>query len=126
MMGIGWCLLGISLATFWVPILPEMVELSLPHFPASQEKQVNATRSGLFNSSMGIGQLISSFYGSILYHWVGFRLTTGIAAIIGFAFFIIYFVFANVKQAFGRVEGATNMTDTSSQEQDMDDATVYI
>jgi MFS family permease len=110
MIGIGWGLLGISLATFLVPILPEIVEASLPHFPG-QDKQVKNMCSGLFNSFLGIGQFISPLYGSIVSDRVGFRLTTDIAAIIGFTFFIIYFAFADVRRAlqksFGRIKATT-------------------
>jgi MFS family permease len=127
MMGIGWCILGISLATFLIPILPEMVESSLAHFPG-QEKQVNSMCSGLFNSFMGIGQFISPLYGSIVSDRIGFRLTTDFAAVIGFIFFIIYFVLADVRQALRmnseRVDATTSQHDVDD---DMDDdPTVYV
>jgi MFS family permease len=117
MMGIGWCLLGISLATFLIPILPELVESSLPYFPG-QEKQVNTMCSGLFNSFMGIGQFISPLYGSIVTDRIGFRLTTDFAAVIGFVFFIIYFVFADVGQV---VQMSSKGRDAQKEDLDDDD-----
>lgn len=99
MIAFGWSLLAATTAFFYVPILPEMVDSALLVFQG-QEQAVNDLSSGLFNSFLGIGQLLAPLYGATITNWIGFRLTNDIMGLLGFGFFAVYFVFADVSDAF--------------------------
>ena len=101
MIGIGWSILGVTLAMYLIPILPEMVAASKSQLRSpEQAEKANMLCSGLFNSFLGIGQIIGPLYGSAFFNWFGFRLTTDIAAVLGISFCIIYVIFSNVRDAF--------------------------
>lgn len=100
LMGVGQALVGIFTATMLIPGLPEMIESIKPKFPRSQERQVNDYSSGIFNSFLGIGQMLAPMYGSTVTEAVGFRKTADIVAIICFVFGIIYFLCGDGVEAF--------------------------
>lgn len=76
-----------------------MVETAITLYPG-QERMVNDLSSGIFNSFLGIGQVIAPAYGSFLTEAVGFRMTCDIVAIILFVFAILYFAIAGGAEAF--------------------------
>ena len=67
-----------------------MVEGAIEHFPA-YEREVNNMSSGIFNSFLGLGQVIGPMFGSILNEVINFQHTTTICAAIDLAFAIAYF-----------------------------------
>ena len=87
------------LATQLIPGLPEMVEGALVHFPG-QEREVNNMSSGIFNSFLGIGQVIAPLYGSTANALLGFKHTTTISGAFDISFAILYFAFAGGATAF--------------------------
>ena len=56
--------------------------------------------SGIFNSFLGLGQVISPLYGSFTNSLVGFKHTTTIVAALDLSFAILYFAFAGGVTAF--------------------------
>ena len=82
-----------------IPGLPEMVEATVPLYKG-QERRINDLSAGIFNSFLGFGQVIAPAYGTFVTEAVGFRTATDIAAILCFAFAIVYFVIAGGPQAF--------------------------
>ena len=99
LMCIGQILVGITFGGQYIPALPEMVEEAITRFPG-QEREVNNMSVGIFQSFLGIGFLISPLYGSILYQYIGFRLTEDITACLNLALAIMYFACAGGIQAF--------------------------
>ena len=87
------------LAMQLIPGLPEMVEGALVHFPG-QEREVNNMSSGIFNSFLGLGQVIAPLYGSTANALIGFKHTTTISSALDLCFAILYFAFAGGATAF--------------------------
>ena len=61
---------------------------------------MNNLSSGIFNSFLGLGQVIAPLYGSTLEAIIGFRHTTTITAALDIAFAIAYFACAGGYTAF--------------------------
>jgi len=99
-MGIGQALVGIFVAVMLIPGLPEMSDSVLPFYPG-QEREVNDLTAGIFNSFLGLGQVLAPTYGSFMAETVGFRLTVDIVAIIFVCFGLVYFVLAEGPKVFG-------------------------
>ena len=70
-----------------------MVESATPRFP-EQEREVINMSAGIFQSFVGTGYLIAPLYGSILYSFIGFRLTEDVTACLNIALAIAYFACA--------------------------------
>jgi len=87
------------MAIMMIPGLPEMVESTLPLYPG-QERRVNDLAAGIFNSMLGCGQVMAPTFGSFSFAAYGFRTTTDIVTLISFVFALLYFVIANVPEAF--------------------------
>ena len=100
-MGVGQALVGIFVAVMLIPGLPEMSDSVLPHYPG-QERRVNDLTAGIFNSFLGLGQVLAPTYGSFMTETVGFRLTVDIVAILCFAFGLIYLVLGQGFEAFSQ------------------------
>ena len=91
--------MGLMLAMQLIPGLPEMVEGSLVHYP-TQERDVKNMSSAIFNSFLGVGQVIAPLYGSTLNQYIGFKHTTTLSAALDFVFAIVFFIFAGGFTAF--------------------------
>ena len=74
MIAIGQCLFGISLSQLNIFSLPEMMEQANIAYPG-QEQDVDDRCSGVFNSCLGIGQVVGPLLGSYLSVQIGFRFT---------------------------------------------------
>ena len=98
-MCVGQAIVGAMLANQLIPGLPEMEAAAVMHFP-KQERKVNNMSAGIFNSFLGIGQIVAPLYGSTANQFLGFQNTTTIAAGLDLVFAIIYFTFAGGYSAF--------------------------
>ena len=98
-MGIGQFFVGVTLAIQLIPGLPEMVECALEHYP-TQERDVKNMSSAMYNSLLGVGQVIAPLYGSSLTQLVGFKHTTELSAALDFVFAVLFFIFAGGATAF--------------------------
>ena len=118
LIGIGWSVLGVTLAAYLVPILPELNKAALASLQQHDEeegndtelenrrRQVKALCSGIFNSFLGIGQIVAPLYGSSFTSWIGFQLTTDSVGLLGIGFFFVYFTCANVREAIQKTSSA--------------------
>ena len=98
-MGIGQFVVGIMLAFQLIPGLPEMVEGALQHYP-TQERDVKNMSSAIFNSFLGVGQVMAPLYGSTLNQFVGFKHTTTLSGALDLVFAVLFFTFAGGATAF--------------------------
>ena len=98
-MGIGQFVVGLMLAMQLIPGLPEMVEGALQHYP-TQERDVKNMSSAIFNSFLGVGQVIAPLYGSTLNQFIEFKHTTTLSGALDFVFAVLFFIFAGGATAF--------------------------
>ena len=85
----------------------------------------------MFNSSLGLGQVLGPLFGAPVYASVGFRTMEDIMAFICIGFSILYFIFAGGMTAFkrtfskkARAEAAIESKAATIAAQDDDDAYV--
>jgi MFS family permease len=93
LIGIGQFLCGNAIAVLNVLSLPEMIRQANLVFPG-QEDSVSNYCSGIFNSCLGIGQILGPLFGSNVTVALGFRYTQDIVALINFCYGILYFSLA--------------------------------
>lgn len=72
MIAFGCALSGPAISQFIVLALPEMMKQANLAFP-NQEDRVSSYCSGMFNSVLGIGQIIGPLFGSYAYEMSGYR-----------------------------------------------------
>ena len=89
---IGQCLLGLFIPFGLVLSLPTMVEFANSNFPG-QENHVNNMSAGMFNTFMGLGEVIGTIYGALLFDHLGFRGVCDSISIICFSYALIFFLF---------------------------------
>ena len=94
---VGQALSGIFIAFLSIPALPEMIKAE---DKATDRHRVNTLCSGLFNSSMGLGQTIGPILGGILDASVGFRSTQDIMGMICIVFASLYLFFGTGCRGF--------------------------
>lgn len=92
LMLIGLILVGFVISLCIIPALPEMIRSVEKDFDNSKG-EVNDVASGVFNTSLGVGQVLGPLFGSILTSWFSFRDTTDIIGIGALIFATIYFIF---------------------------------
>jgi hypothetical protein len=77
-----------------------MIECSLPLYPG-QEAQVNDLASGLFNTFLGIGQVLGPLYGSFMTRTYGFKYCCDSVALICLVYSILYYTICDGYNSFG-------------------------
>ena len=92
-----------------IPTLPEMIDVALEKFP-DDEIAVNDLSSGIFNSFLGIGQVVGPLYGALMTEAFGFRVTTDVMGIITLIFALVYFVVGEGPAAFKQSKLKRKMT----------------
>lgn len=101
LVGSGQVLCGVTMAVLNVLALPEMLRHANLAFPNNEEVVSNYC-SGIFNSSLGIGQITGPLFGSNVTASMGvngFRYTQDIAALIALCYSILYFSMCNGPEA---------------------------
>ena len=99
MIGVGQFLCGGGMAFLTVLSLPEM-QLQANKAYKNREEQVSSYCSGIFNSCLGIGQVIGPLYGANVSVAIGFRYCQDIVALLTFAWAVFYFSLAEGVIAF--------------------------
>lgn len=56
--------------------------------------------SAIFNSFLGVGQVIAPLYGSTLNQFIGFKHTTTLSGALDLVFAVLFFIFAGGATAF--------------------------
>ena len=102
---VGQALHGILDPCILVPALPEMIECSLPLFPG-QETEVNDLSSGIYNTFLGIGQVLAPIFGSLVVNAFedkakGFKVCIDLVSLICLVYAIAYYVICDGWNAFG-------------------------
>ena len=82
-----------------IPSLPEMLESVLPLYPG-QETQVNNLSSALFNSFLGLGQVLGPTFGALVTQKYGFQACCDCVSVISLIFAILYYTFGDGYSAF--------------------------
>lgn len=91
---IGLSLLGAGFTLSLIPTLPEMIVSVEGRFDNSRG-ELNDVASGVFNTCLGVGQIVGPLYSSIVTSAVGFRLCCDMLAIFLIAFSVVYFIFGD-------------------------------
>ena len=96
-----------------VPTLPEMIDSVIHKFP-EQDSKVTDITAGVFNSFLGLGQVIGPIYGSYITANFDFRLSCDIVAFFCLSYFFIYFMFGNGWEAFTKTRKSNDNLNNSS------------
>jgi hypothetical protein len=70
-MALGNIVMGLAYPAMLVPSLPEMIKQGRVAFP-NEADDVNDLASGIFNSGLGVGQILGPIFGSYLTHAFNF------------------------------------------------------
>lgn len=85
----GHVIFGTATSHLLVYALPEMVLQANAEFPG-QEDTVSAFCAGIFNSFLGVGQILGPLYGSLVRNRIGFRFTENIVACLNLFHALMY------------------------------------
>ena len=88
----GQGILGLFIPIGLILGLPTMVETANKYYP-SQQSKVNNMSSGIFNTFLGLGEVIGPLFGATMCEKVSFRKTSDIIALICVAYALIFFLF---------------------------------
>ena len=77
-----------------------MIESIIQEFPKNKRRDVNYKSSGLFNTALGMGQLIAPLYASNIKKSMNFKCACDIVALITLGFGLLYFVVGGGFSAF--------------------------
>ena len=75
MMIVGLFLSACFLGPLAIPALPEQIAATEEKFPHLDKEMSNNLNSGIFNSSLGIGQILGPLFGATSYSALGFPIT---------------------------------------------------
>ena len=68
-----------------------MIESALPLYP-TQVAEVNDLASGLFNTFLGIGQVLGPLFGSLMTKYFGYRYCCDVVALICLVYAVAYYI----------------------------------
>ncbi len=91
-MGIGQLFIGGFGLFLMVPVIPEMINAGSKYYP-SKIIELTDISAGVFNSGLGIGQVVGPIFGSYVTQATDFRTCTDIVGFILFTYAIVYFLF---------------------------------
>ena len=69
-----------------------MVETANKYYP-NQQRKVNNMSSGIFNTFLGLGEVIGPLFGASMCEKISFRKTSDIIALICVAYALVFFLF---------------------------------
>lgn len=98
----GLFLTACFLAPLAIPVMPEVLSAVEEQYKATDRQRTGDYASALFNTALGLGQVLGPLVGAPLYASIGFRKTEDVMALICISFAIIYFFCAGGLKAFKR------------------------
>jgi MFS family permease len=94
LMGIGQLLIGGFGLFLMVPVIPEMISAGTEYYP-NKIIELTDISAGVFNSCLGIGQVIGPIFGSYVTQATNFRTCSDIVGYILFTYSVVYFLLCN-------------------------------
>lgn len=94
LMGIGQLLIGGFGLFLMVPVIPEMISAGTKYYP-NKIIELTDISAGVFNSFLGVGQVIGPIFGSYVTQATDFRTCSDIVGYILFVYAVVYFVLGN-------------------------------
>lgn len=91
LMGLGQLCIGGFGLFLMVPVIPEMINSGAKYYP-TKIIELTDISAGVFNSGLGIGQVIGPIFGSYVTEATDFRSCSDIVGYILFAYAILYFL----------------------------------
>ena len=94
LMAIGQLLIGGFGLFLMVPVIPEMINSASTYYP-DQIIEITDISAGVFNSGLGLGQVLGPIFGSYMTKSFGFRNWWDMIGIVLLAYTVIYFIFGD-------------------------------
>jgi MFS family permease len=91
LMGLGQLCIGGFGLFLMVPVIPEMISAGNKLYPGKLI-EVTDVSAGVFNSGLGVGQVIGPIFGSYVTQATDFRTCSDMIGIILFVYTIVYFL----------------------------------
>ena len=108
-MSIGQFMFGGLSILFLITSLPEMIKEATKAFP-NQKYEASDISSGIFNSMLGLGQMLSPIYGSYVTQIWGFRTCATSVACMLIIYSFMYYKFCTL-----RLDAPQDIKDTESK-----------
>ena len=94
LMAAGQLLIGGFGLFLMVPVIPEMINSASTFYP-DQIIEITDISAGVFNSGLGIGQVIGPIFGSYMTKMFDFRNWCDMIGVILLTYSVIYFIFGD-------------------------------
>ena len=90
-MGLGQLLIGGFGLFLMVPVIPEMITAASVHYPG-RIIEVTDVSAGVFNSGLGLGQVLGPIFGSYVTQAIDFRNCSDLVGLLLIGYVVIYFL----------------------------------